>query len=215
MIKNNLVGAILVFGFASSAVAADLPTQGTITVTGNVAPTFSITSADAADGALAETVTFSPTDLAVTDSGAFATHDVTFRLRSNANYKVTATVNKASGTSDVGPEDIGFAITSAAATGSLTDQQASRGATNTVDTIATEYVKTHGLTGTSSSDLGTAHLGTLATSQQLLNGPRISAKGGYNNPNNALDVTAEVAMLPQFFTAGDFNYVVTLTVANN
>jgi hypothetical protein len=211
--KKNLLAAILVFGFGSSALAAAPDSSGKITIDGTVDAVFSISKATAGEGTLAETVTFSAADLG-NNTNSIKAVPVTFRLRSNAPYSLTASYTGTS-TSDVGPEDIGFAITQAVATGALTVSEADRTATtNTVDTITTQFEKTHTGTGDDSAAFGTAVLATLDTVNELLSGGRISNKGGFSNPNNALDVTAEVAMLPQFFTAGDFNYVVTLTVTN-
>ncbi|HET9449284.1 MAG TPA: hypothetical protein VFO83_00290, partial [Aggregicoccus sp.] len=120
--KKNLLAAVLVFGFGSTALAAAPDTSGTITIDGTVDAVFSISKATAGEGTLAETVTFTGADLG-DNTNTIKAVPVTFRLRSNAPYSLTASYT-GSTTSDATAADIGFAITQAVATGALTVSQA-------------------------------------------------------------------------------------------
>jgi hypothetical protein len=81
-----------------------------------------------------------------------------------------------------------------------------------------------GTTGNGNGELGTARrdtppalTGTLATIDDaaIVTGSRISNKGNFADTENFLSGTVQFSMAPQFFTAAEFEYVVTLTIASN
>lgn len=217
--KKNLLAAVLVFGFGSSALAAD---TGEVKVHGKINSMFSIEfdsttstigSNATPSGALDYTIDFS-TLLNDTSLTGIQREKVKFKLRSNAAYGLYAVRQDGTPTtaSDVAPSDIGFAITSVDETGSLvaagavTDNPFDKANDAvTVTDGAVTFVKT----------LADLDAGSTATNgnTMVLEGGRISNKGGFNNPNNAIIVESEFAMLPQFFQGGDFEYTVHFTVA--
>ena len=237
--KNNLLAAVLVFGFGSSALAAppNPANEGTVNVKGSVSSTVSIAfdSADitnagtgatganaagtAAGSALQYTLDFK--DVASTGTGADSVRSavVNFLLRSNAGYSLNVQQVNPAATSGVLPSDIGFAILSAEGTGALVEGGTGRktSASSPVDIIDPAFDQDNASAaavvngeGNFEGDLGDI---TAAPKKVLSSTTRISNRGSFNSPNNALKVATQFAILPQYFaTTTAFDYQVKFTV---
>jgi hypothetical protein len=204
--KNNLIAAVLVFGFASSAMAAD----GDVKIQANVSNSLSMSfdSGDvlvggaAQDGVLDHTIDFG--DVAATATAtSLVERVVSLRLRSNVGYvlKATATVTAGAGadTDALGLEDIGFgvtAITPAAAGGSGTTLVSGD---HTAD--ATTYDYDPGTADVTTGEVSfTKDLEDVTTDDLIAEGDRISKGGNVKSQTNFIKVDTKYAILPQFFT---------------
>ena len=193
---------------------------------GTVPATFSIT--DTSNASLSGTLgSFSTLTVGSTSTLSQPTV-MQFRLRSNADYKLSAVFGSlsnitdgtktAAGTTAAGIQtgDIGFGFTAAiVGTGASVSNG---GSTPTrTDTIVTGFDVTGGWASLSNGHTPsfTKTLHDIASSTQILSGERISASGDNSSSDNFLLVTLGVATLPQFFTAATFSGTVTLTIAAN
>lgn len=192
--NKNLVGAVMVFGFASGALAAS-PASDSITLKGQASNMVAIkvTNAVKEHDFTAQLAT------ATTDT-ALQSEPFAFEVRSNVPYALSATlVDNSAGTNEVFPEDIKYTFTDLTGAG-----------TKVVGAVA----------GTPRTDAVAVKTGTLAdmtgAGKTVASGERISKKGGFNDVENALAGSVQFELAPQFFAPGaEFNYVVTLTIASN
>ncbi|MBF5043137.1 hypothetical protein FGE12_12130 [Aggregicoccus sp. 17bor-14] len=225
--KNNLIAAVLVFGFASSAMAAPASSDtGKVTINAHVSSSVSLSfdsmtsgvTGGPANGKLDHTIDFK--DVAATTAAtSLKTEDVVMRLRSNTPYVLQAVASVtsdggASGANALGLDDIGFGITDVGNTSAnLVDTTTD----HTTDATTYKY-------DPSSADVSTGEVAFTHTLQDLqaaavdvAQGGRISKGGNVKSDNNYITVTTRYSILPQFFepTTSDFVAVVNFTLASN
>jgi hypothetical protein len=208
--------------FALPAVMFGQGTGGTLTFGGDVPTTYSITNPTNGNlsGAFA--------DFGMTIAkGTLATPTpMTFRLRSNAAYKVTAQTSGLSGITEgtktvasnaaegLKTGDIGFGFTAAIDKSGASVVNGGAEPSRT-DTIVAGYDVTGGwasvVNGHTPAFTKTLH--DIASDTQILSGDRISASGDNGSNDNYLVVTVGVATLPQYMTPGAFSGTVTFTIA--
>jgi len=195
---------------------------GTGGFSGNVPTVFTIT--DTSNGSLAGASNawdFS-SNMTIGKAGLLAKGaDLSFRLRSNADYQLQAQVGALSGIADdvaaaagstahdLSTGDIGFGFTASVATG------ASVVAART-DAIPTGFDVSGGWpTASDGRIIFSKTLHDIKTAPvQILAGNRISASGDNSSSDNFLLVKVGVAALPQYFTPSlAFNGVVTFTIS--
>lgn len=216
---------------ALTAILATLPgavfaqgASGTGTFGGTVPTTFSISNTS--NGNLAAALgTFGT--LTIGKDVLSTPTPLSFRLRSNAGYKLTAQVGSLVGISDgaasgvsttlqaIKTGDIGFGFTTAV---DRTGSSVVGGGVTPIrtDAIVTGFDVNAGwptvTTGHTPAFTKTLH-DIFATDTQILSGDRISASGDNSSSDNFLTVTVGVATLPQYMTPGDFSGTVTFTIA--
>jgi hypothetical protein len=146
---------------------------------------------------------------------------VQFRLRDNSTtgYHLTAqlttfTVTPGGGTDPIASGDIGVGITSIALGSAVITPRTDTIATGFGYNPTTSPPVTNGLTPYKGAASGSARLSDLAVSRTILSGPRIATTQGTGSNNNCLTVTMTFGVLPQYFTPGTLNAVITLTIAN-
>lgn len=191
--NKNLVGAVVMFGFASSALAAP-PLTESITVKGTTSEVVAMKVTTAI-----KEYDFSAQLASATTDAALQSTPFDFEVRSNVPYKLTATVvdNSAAG-NEVAPADIQYTFSDL--TGSGAKVAGANGGTRT-DAVAVKSGTLVDMTG---------------AGKTVVTGDRISNKGSFSDATNALTGSVSFSLAPQFFAPGvDFNYVVTLTVASN
>lgn len=223
MIRNTLAVALMLAG----ATAFAQPTTGQVTITGNTAAAVSMKIETAIDTANLTTVGASATNngglndalnatinfgnIASGDTGQVQAVTLRLALRSNVAYVLSAEAN---GGGVLPASEIGFAITGVDATGNNV-------VSPRTDTIQGTFSRAP-LTNVTPAADGTAavltSLASLTTGPvSLLSGDRISARGSFLTPTNALYVDNEIALLPQLFSfdpaASTFTYVVDYTIA--
>jgi len=169
------------------------------------------------DGTLTVTLLFGT--LTPGSSTTPAGTQVSFRLRSNkvAGYHVNAqlttfTVTPGGGTDPITPGDIGVGIISIVARPNVLTPRTDAITYGFGNDPTTFPAVTNGLTPYLGAALGSARLSDLAVSTKILSGPQIAANQGLN-ANNYLTVTMKFGVLPQYFTPGTLNAVITLTIA--
>jgi hypothetical protein len=216
---------------SAAAVLAILPgivlaqgTSGTGTFGGTVPTTFSI--ANTSNGSLATALgTFST--LTIGRNVLSTPTPLSFRLRSNAAYKLTAQVGSLVGITDGGPSgvsttlqaiktgDIGFGFTTAvdrsglSVVGGGTSPTRTDSIVNGFDVIAGWPSVTTGHTPAFTKTLHDIY----AADTQIMSGDRISASGDNSSGDNFLTVTVGIATLPQYMAPGDFSGTVMFTIA--
>ena len=216
-----MLTAAMISIVATHAVSSSLSSSGTATFGGTVPTSFSISNTS--NGSLSGA--FGPFGTMVVGSGMLSTPSpVVFRLRSNAPYILTAQVGTLEGISDgiagadnstIKTGDIGFGFTAPI------DQSGGSilggGPTPTrTDTIAPGFDMRGGWPSASGghTPVFTKTLHDIyGQDVQILNGPRISAKGDNSSDDNFITITIGIAALPQYWNAGAFRGVVTFTIA--
>ena len=222
------------FALLAAAVlaATQIPVYGqTITFNGSVPETYSITDGSNADLALVDS-TFTGT----IGQNTLIQATKVIRLRSNDVYKLSAHVGSLSsiGTgvatvastaneaSAIQIGDIGFGISAVTATGASVVKTTVDEVTSRTDTIAVtadtgpdfNYASSAAAAGRMITHPFPATLHDItAAAVQILGGDRISASGDNSSTDNFLGVTLTFGYLPQYFTPGNFTFVVTLTMA--
>jgi hypothetical protein len=198
-------------------------TSGTSGFSGTVPTVFTITDGSNASLAGGSSYWDFSTNMTVGKAGTLATgSDLTFRLRSNADYQLQAQVGSLSGIADGSAAvagttahdltlgDIGFGFTAAVDAGG-----ASVVGTRT-DTINTGFDVHSGWASASNGRISftkTLH-DIFGSPTQILAGTRISASGDDSSSDNFLVVKVGVAALPQYFTpVTTFSGVVTFTIS--
>jgi hypothetical protein len=137
-------------------------------------------------------------------------------LRSNTAYTLTAQVTASSGfgtaaNGDLALADVGVGVTGLTNSGPKVFGDPAAGSTiaagfNADPSAAAKDVDEEPIFG--------ATLNDLTGGTQILNGPRISNRGGIGSPNNGLIVDTMYAIGPQFYTPVDpFSATVTYTLA--
>jgi len=198
--------------------------SGTGSYSGTVPTTFTIsnTSNGSLSGVLGNFGT-----LSMTNSSTLSTPTaLTFRMRSNAAYKLTANASVTSGITDgtasaagttaqaIKTGDIGFGFTAAINQGGASVVGGGETPTRT-DTIVSGYDASSGWAsvtdGHTPSFSKTLH-DIYGNDVQILSGDRISASGDNTSDDNFLTLTVGIATLPQYLTPGAFSGTVTFTI---
>ena len=190
--------------------------SGTITVSGSDPEAISVTNTS--DTVLSSTVNLGT--LTPTTGSSLVSGSSQIRLRSNKAYTVSAQATALSfvgaGSADGGRPlalgDIGFGISSTDASGANVANATGHSVVNLFNYDPSTVTVSNGLTPFVSGTHGT--LGDLASSTQIMSGPRISKQGNISTNNNFVLVTMKMATLPQYFTPNtSFSTTITLTVA--
>jgi len=212
----KLTRILTIAGLAAAGAFAQ--TTGTITISGSIPQSVSMTSAT--DAALSTTAVLGV--LTATNTSTLAqSPPVIVRIRSNQQYKLTAisafSITGAGlddGGSPITPADIGFGITAKDATGTKMATTHTDTITPKFDYTATGFAAlpvTDGLTPFVALTNGT--LNDLIASTQVIQGSRVSKLGNINTQENFLKLTFAAATLPQYFTQNtSFQALVTLTI---
>ena len=196
---------------------------GTANYGGTVPTTYRITGTDNASLADASTLQFG-TLTVPTGSNTIITKSLSFRLRSNAAYVLSANAT----ISGAGIEDGTAATTTGTTAQTLKTSDVAFGLSSTIDATGASVVGTRtdaiqtGYNITSSAP--TVSSGRMSitgkslhdiyggTPVPILSGNRISASGDNSSSDNFIVVTASLATLPQYLTAGSFSGVITFTL---
>lgn len=226
--KNLMRLMLFVSIMILTSMAALAQSTGTVTVGGTVNKSFalrwwSFTNANGVSGTNAPNTQNSPLaftldlgDVSPNNQNAYAGGRVKMIMRSNAAYTLSAQVTSSSGfgsatNGEITLSDIGFGIHNFSNSGTLVSGDPA------VDASAFPAYKNDPTTATKDVDgvpQFTATLNDFTTVKQLMDGPRISRKGGLTSPNNGLLLDAVYAVGPQFFTpTGSFSATVTFTMA--
>jgi len=212
-------------GLALPAISLAQGTSGSGSYSGTIPTTFSITNTS--NASLAGTLGNFTTLTIAGNNTLVAPTALTFRMRSNAAYKLTANGSVTSGITDgeasapgttaqgIKTGDIGIGFTAAV------DQSGASvvGGGNTptrTDTFASGFDVTGGWptvsNGHTPSFTKTLH-DINGSDVQILSGDRISASGNNGSDDNFLSVTVGLATLPQYLTPGPFSGSVTFTIS--
>ena len=203
---------------ALAGAAAFAQTTGTITISGSIPQSVSITSVS--DAALSTTGVLGALT-ASNNSTLTQIAPVIVRIRSNQQYKLTAisvfSITGAGlddGGQAITAADIGFGITARDATGTRMATGHTDTLTAKFDYTATGFAAlpvTDGLTPFVAGTNGT--LNDLVASTQIIQGSRVSKLGNIQTQENFLKLTFGAATLPQYFTQNtSFQALVTLTI---
>jgi hypothetical protein len=237
IVSNALIARTRQFALLGSAALMMLPgivlaqgTGGTGGFGGTVPTTFSITDNTSGNSTLAGTLGAFSTLSVGTGSSLVSSNatPLTFRLRSNAAYKISAAVTSMTGMTDgtssgasttaqaIKTGDIGFGFTTAIDQTGLSVVGGGTSPSRT-DSIVSGYDVTSGWASLSNGHTPsfTKTLHDIYSGTQILSGSRISSNGDNTSDDNFLVITLGVATLPQFFTPAVFTGVVTLTIASN
>ncbi len=137
-------------------------------------------------------------------------------IRSNAAYTLNAQVTTSSGfgtiaNGDMALSDVGFGIGSVSNSGPKVFGDPASGST-----VAAAFASDPSAAAKDVDEepIFTASLDDVTSSVQVLDGPRISNRGGIGSPNNGLLVDTTYAIGPQFYTpVASFDATVTFTLA--
>lgn len=233
---NRKLLGVAVALFAGAALAQTGNT-GSVTLQGRVARTVSISNTTATYvapgsgpvavfGAATSPVAFdidwnfddinlmTPTDTAA--NGSSVRLMLTFDMRSNAGYALTAqAAEQLGGASVLAPTAIGFCTKTLATSTNTARVQLPRAdapvfdcrstVNGTYDAVADQITYTSTL----------ADIDDPVTPTSVLTGNQISTGGTNNSPNNYITVGTEFAFRPELFlTQGNFSYTVTFTASN-
>jgi hypothetical protein len=214
-------GAVLA---ALPGIALAQGTTGTGTFGGTIPTTFSISNTS--NGSLAGSLgTFNT--LTIGQGVLSSPTPLTFRVRSNAGYKLTAQVGSLVGITDGPPSavsttlqaiktgDIGIGFTSSIDRSGLSVVGGGASPTRT-DTIVPGFDVTAGwpsVTGGHTPAFNRTLHDIFASDTQVLSGDRISASGDNSSSDNFLLLTVGVSTLPQYLTPAAFSGTVTFTIA--
>jgi hypothetical protein len=198
-------------------------TTGTTGFSGTVPTVFTISDTSNASLAGGSTAWDFSSNMTIGKTGTLAQgSDLSFRLRSNADYQLQAQVGSLSGIAD------GTAATAGTTAHDLTLGDIGFGFTAAVDASGASVVGTRTDAIPSGYDVSggwaTASNGRVSFTKtlhdivsapaQILTGNRISASGDNSSSDNFLLVKVGVAALPQYFTpATTFSGVVTFTIS--
>jgi hypothetical protein len=226
LVRLTFLAAVLTL----CSVAASAQSSGTVTITGNVQNSYSIrwwsyTNVNSVSGANAPNTQNTPLaftmnlgDVSATGNpNAYVGGKVKMILRSNAAYGLKAQVTSSSGFAapggdDISLADVGFGMANKANSGTLVvgDPAANsnfQGAFGNDPSTATKDVDGVPAFATTLNDVS-------AAATDVLQGPRISKKGGIDSPNNGMLVDAIFAVAPQFFNPlASFSATVTFTIS--
>lgn len=224
MLTNRFVYSVigtLLFSFAMMA-----QSTGTVDYGGTIPTTFKITNTSNGDLADTSALQFGTLTIGASGSNPLVTKSLAFRLRSNAGYKLSASVgslvNIATGSAsaasttaqDIKLGDIGFGF-SAAIDKSGASVVNGGGSPTRTDTITSGFDVTTGSWPSVSNGhtpAFTKTLNDLDGGADILTGDRISASGDNSSSDNFLVVTVGVATLPQYLTAATFSGKITFTL---
>lgn len=189
--------ALLIISFGAEGSAQY---TGSVTITGHISPAVNMRMWDirpvgniSALGNFTENGVLSLKmdliDNTLLDGDSFVGAVVTFALRSNTGYQLSATVN-ASDFTGISPQNVKFGIGNAHASGPRVMPDAISGAR-----VTPQFAQNPFSGGTA------ATLADLTVKTALMSGSHISDRGNWNTPTNALLVETYYAIAPQFFTA--------------
>lgn len=215
------------FLLATQSARAQVTDSGTVTMSGSVAAAFRISSGGAATvtGATVTGDAFNTRPLAVTlafgdvgpaNTNSIVSATVPVQIRSNAAYKVVAQMTSntfdSADTDAIQATDVGFGITNlrAAGDGAGLTTTAVSGSTIAA-TIAHDPVSEVVTSGLRASFPST--LSSVSASTQVLSGPRLTKASQENKANNGLLFDTKIAIVPQYFSTGNFSATVTLTIS--
>ena len=200
-------------------------TVATGTFGGSVQPAFTITATN--NGVLATAMgSFGP--LTAGQSSLSAPAPVSFRVRSNAAYKLMVQVGALVGIVDgISPGDgstaqglktgdFGFGFTRAVDPSGQSVVGGGSSPSRT-DTIVDGFDIHNGwptVTGQSANFTKTLH-DIYGQDVQILSGSRISASGDDGSEDNCLTLTVGIAILPQYLSAGTFSGTLTFTIVSS
>lgn len=226
MIRNTLAVALMLVG--ASALAQS---TGTVQIQGSTQASVSMrfasvdtsqltipgaTATNAANpsNALNTTINFNDVTSGVTGTPQAVT--IRLALRSNVSYTLSAS---ATGSGVLPPEEIGFAVTGISGDGVLPAPGANV-VTPRTDAIQGTFGRTPGTNVTEAGGLAVIQsslVPLMSGSVPVLTGNRISARGSFLTPTNAIFVDTEYALLPQLFEyvagANTFAYTINYTIA--
>lgn len=226
---RNLMRLMLMAGIITlTSMAAMAQSTGTVTVGGTVNRSFalrwwSFTNVNGVSGTNAPNTQNSPLaftldlgDVSPNNTNAYAGGKVRMIMRSNAAYTLSAQVTSSTGfgtaaSGEITLSDVGFGIHNFANSGTLVSGDPAADASAFP---AYKYDPTASTKDTDGVPQFTATLNDFTTVKQLMDGPRISRRGGLTSPNNGLLLDAVYAVGPQFFTpSGAFSATMTFTMA--
>lgn len=228
--KKMLAVCLAVVGTSALAQIVATPSTGTVTIQGTTAPAVSLKFDSADTSALTQTGSSGVNngvgnqldyvlnfgDVSDGNTGTLQTAYINLGLRSNVTYTVTGVV--AGANPYVTPADIGFAITNINSTGVQVVNPR-------VDTIGGTFGQAPGanaVVNVATGDVAyTTTLNNIGGGATLLQGDRISQRGSFISPTNAILVQTEFTLLPQLFgydpvvlANNQFSYVLTLTMTS-
>lgn len=226
MNRKLLVAALTLFGTAAFAQT----NTGTIQLTGSIQDAVAMRNAVLTTGAggaevdnggttaFNRTYNFGNINLLTpSDADGFVRLNLTFEMRSNVPYRLAVDWNDDLTPSALTGSEIGFAIKSV--TQSTNNSQVFD-PTGRVDAPVAPFNSTTTTNGVyvAATDTTTysSTLANAATETNVLTGPRISARGSLNSPNNYISVASEFVFRPELFlTAGNFSHTVIFTAYPN
>jgi len=228
--KKMLAVCLAVVGTSALAQVSATPSTGTILITGTTAPAVSLkfdsdntagltqTGASGSNVGAGNQLDYTLNFGAVSEGniGTLETAYINLALRSNVSYTVTGSL--AGANAYVTPADIGFAITNVNSGGANV-------VTPRADTVSGSFQQAAGANAVVNGATGdvtyTTTLNDIGGSAVILTGNRISQRGSFVSPNNALIVQTEFTLLPQLFgydpvvlANNTFNYTLTLTMTS-
>ena len=224
---KGLSGHLLTLGLVllPTVAAQAQSTNGTATLTGKIQPAFTIS---AVSNGVLSTAMGSFGTLAIGQHTLNAPAPVSFRIRSNASYKLLVQVGALVGMTDgaaisdgstaagLKTGDFGFGITSPVDASGISVVGGGSSPTRT-DAIASGFDVHNGWpvpTGLLPTFAKTLH-DIFGRDVQIVSGPRISASGSNSSNDNSLTITVGIATLPQYLSAGSFSGTLTLTIASS
>jgi hypothetical protein len=147
------------------------------------------------------------------DPSGFARLNLTFEMRSNIAYRLTAAAFDNLAPSILPPTAIGFSVKSIAECANPTQVWNSG---LRVDTPVPLFDATAGVNGVYNAVLDeityASTLADAAVQTDILTGERISVRGSLTSPNNFIIVGTEFVFRPEIFLgAGNFSHTVTFT----